>query len=277
VPGNDLLTGSVRQAEPSVSSSFTYKPTGRVTTYVTYDRVTAVNGNTSGAAAWSTNVAGVANVLDPFNFDSVSELREAGIKAELIPDKLIATAAEYRQTRDLTLTLPAGATNSANPIEAVGLYEGTELSLRYEPTRNFSLGANYSYLEATDLNSTYSAPAPIVADDSTNILGATTSIKGVNYPMVNEPHDTGTFYASYQFTSGFGVKADFTARDSYNVATNGSVTVPGEYNVDLGFFYAQPRYRITLYVNNVTNQLDHAGGSAPLPGINFGLRYAYHF
>jgi hypothetical protein len=277
VAGNDLLTGSVRQSEPSVSSSFSYKPVARVSTYITYNRVTAVNGNTSGAAAWSTNPAGVANLLDPFNFDSVSELREAGVKVEFVPDQLFATLAEYKQTRDLTLTLPAGAANTANPIEAVGQYVGTEFSLRYQPTKNFSVGANYAYLEATNLNSTYSAPAPIVADNSTNLLGATTSIKGINYPMVNEPHDTATLYASYQFSSGFGVRTDFTARDSYNVATDGSVTVPGEYNLDLGVFYAQPRYRISFAVNNVTNQLNHAGGSAPLPGTNVSGKITYHF
>jgi hypothetical protein len=277
VAGNNLLTGSVRQAEPSVSSSLTYKPVARVSAYLTYDRVTAVNGNTSGAAAWSTNPAGVANLLDPYNFDSVSELREAGIKAEFIPDQLIGTLSEYRQTRALTLTLPAGASGSANPIQAVGLYEGTELSLRYQPAPQFSLGANYTYLEATNLDSTYSAPAPIVADNSTNLLGATTSVKGVNYRAVNLPHSTGSLYASYQFASGFGLKADYSVHSQYYVATDGSVTVPGEYQLNLGAFYEQPKYRIALDVQNVTNQLDHAGGGTPLPGINFGLKLTYRF
>ncbi len=277
VAGNNLIGGSVRVAEPSASSSLSYKPVSWLTTYVTYNRVTAVNGNTSGAAAWSTTVAGVANQLDPYNFKSVSELREAGAKAEIIPDQLFATFAAFRQTRALTLTLPAGAANAANPIQAVGLYEGEELGLRYQPTRNFSVGANYSYLEATNLDSTYSAPAPIVADNSTNILGATTSVKGVNYRMVNLPHNTGSLYASYQFDSGFGVKADYSIHSAYNVATDGSVTVPTEFNLNLGFFYSQPRYRVTLELGNVTNERGHAGGGTPLPTFNVGLRYTYHF
>ena len=276
VPGNNLLGGSVRVAEPSASSSFSYKPIPAVTTYITYDRTTAVNGNTSGAAAWSTTVAGVANQLDPYNFKSVSELREVGAKAELIPNQLIATISEYRQTRAGTLTLPAGAANTANPIQSVGLYEGTEVSLRYQPTAAFSVGANFSYLEATNLDSTYSAPAPFVADDATNILGATTSVKGVNYRMVNLPHSTGTLYASYQFASGFGVKADYSVHSQYYVATDGSVTVPGEYQLNVGIFYSRPRYRIQLDIDNVTNQLDHAGGGTPLPTINGGLRVTYH-
>ena len=190
---------------------------------------------------------------------------------------MIATLSAYRQTRALTLTLPAGAANTANPIQAVGLYEGTEASLRFQPTKAFSLGVNYTYLEATNLDSTYSAPAPIVADNSTNILGATTSVKGVNYRAVNLPHNTGTFYATYQFSSGFGLHTDYSVHGSYNVATDGSVTVPGDYNLDLGFFYAQPRYKIALDLGNVTNQRDHAGGGTPLPTFNVGGRITYHF
>ncbi len=275
VPGNNLIGGSVREAEPSVSSSFSYKPIPAVTTYVTYDRVVAVNGNTSGAAAWSTTVAGVVNQLDPYNFKSPSELREVGAKVEVIPNQLMLTLAEYRQTRDLTLTLPAGAANSANPIQAVGLYEGSEIGLRYQPTRAFSIGANFTYLEATNLDSTYSAPAPIVADGTTNILGATTAIKGVNYRMVNLPHTTGTLYASYQFASGFGVKADYSIHSQYYVATDGSVTVPGEYLLNVGVFYNRPRYRVQVDVDNVTNQLEHAGGGTPIPTVNAGLRIIY--
>ncbi len=277
VPGNSTIGGSIRVPEPSVSSSLSYKPVPWLTAYVTYDRVTAVNGNTSGVAAWSTTISGLANQLDPFNFKSVSELREAGVKAELIPDKLVLTADGFRQTRALTLALPAGATNSANPIQAVGLYEGEELSLRYQITRNFSVGANYSYLEATNLDSTYSAPAPIVADNDTNILGATTSIKGVNYRVVNLPHNTGSLFASFQFRSGFGLRADYAIHDQYNVATDGSVTVPGDYNLDVGLFYATKRYRVAVNVQNVTNQRDHAGGPTPLPPINAGLRISYRF
>ena len=277
VPGNNLIGGSVRVPEPSESASLSYKPVSWITTYVTYNRVTAVNGNTSGAAAWSTTIAGVPNQLDPYNFKSVSELREAGAKAEIIPGKLVATVAEFRQTRALTLALPAGAANAANPIQATGLYEGTELGLRYQASTHFSLGANFSYLEATNLDSTYSAPAPIVADNSTNILGATNSVKGVNYRAVNLPHDTGSIYAQYQFANGLGLKADYSVHNSYNVATDGSVTVPGDYNLDLGVYYDQARYRLAIDVQNATNQHDHAGGPTPLPPISAGLRATYRF
>jgi hypothetical protein len=277
IPGNSALSGSVRVPEPSYSGSLSYKPVPWLTTYFTYDYVTATDGNTSGAVGFSTTIAGVANQLDPYNFKSVSELSEAGAKAEVIPDKLFVTVDEYRQTREGTLALPAGAAGAANPIQALGLYQGTELSVRYQPLKRFSLGVNYTYLAATNLNSGFSAPAPIVADNSTNILGATTALKGVNSRIVNLPHNTGTAYAVYQFRSGFGVKADYSIHDSYWVATDGSVTVPGDYNLDVGIFYDQARYRVALDVENVTNQHDHAGGATPLPGTNAGLRVTYRF
>lgn len=277
VAGNNAIGGSVRVWEPSWSTSVSYKPVSWLTGYITYDYVTAVNGNTSGVAAWSTSLQGVPNQLLPYNFKSPSDLREVGAKAEAIPGKLFVTAAVYRQTRDLTLTLPAGAANSANPIQAVGLYEGAELGLRYQPTANFSVGANYSNLEATNLNSTYSAPAPLVADNATNILGATTSVQGVNYRVVNLPHNSASLYAIYQFASGFGVRTDVWARGAYWVTTNGAVTVPGEYDVDVGLFYGRPRYRIALNVGNVTDQRDHDGGGFPLPTTNVDGRFTYHF
>jgi len=277
VPGNSALSGSVRVSEPSYSASLSYKPVSWLTTYFTYDYVTATNGNTSGAVGFSTTVSGVANVLDPFNFKSVSELSEAGAKAELIPDKLFATVDEYRQTREGTLALPAGAAANANPIQALGLYQGSEFSLRYQPTKRLSIGANYSYLAATNLNSTFSAPAPIVADGSTNILGATTAVKGVNTRIVNLPHNTGSLYFVYQFSSGFGVKTEYAVHDAYWVATDGSVVVPGDYNINFGLFYEQPRYRIAIDLQNATNQHDHAGGATPLPGANVGLRATYRF
>lgn len=277
VPGNSLLSGSVRVPEPSYSSSLSYKPVDWLTAYFTYDYVTATNGNTSGAVGWSTTIAGVANQLDPYNFKSVSELGEGGLKAELIPDKLMATVAIYRQTRASTLALPNGAAANANPIQDIGLYQGTEFALRYQPTKRFSVGLNYSYLAATNLNATFSAPAPIVADDDTNILGATTAVKGVNSRMINLPHNTGTAYASYQFASGFGIKADASVHDSYWVTTNGAVVVPGNYNVDVGVFYNRTRYRIALDLQNATNQYDHAGGATPLPGANAELRVTYRF
>jgi hypothetical protein len=146
IPGNSALSGSVRVPEPSYSASLSYKPVPWLTTYFTYDYVTATDGNTSGAVGFSTTIAGVANQLDPFNFKSVSELSEAGAKAEVIPDKLFVTVDEYRQTREGTLALPAGAAANANPIQALGLYQGTEISLRYQPIKRFSLGVNYSYL-----------------------------------------------------------------------------------------------------------------------------------
>jgi hypothetical protein len=277
IPGNSAIGGSARVPEPSYSSSLSFKPASWLTTYFTYDYVTATDGNTSGAVGFSTTIAGAVNQLDPYNFKSVSELSEAGAKAEVIPDTLFVTVDEYRQTREGTLALPAGAAANANPIEALGLYQGSEFSVRYQPIKRFSLGVNYSYLAATNLNSTFSAPAPIVADNSTNILGATTAVKGVNTRIVNLPHNTGTVYAVYEFSSGFGVKADYSVHDSYWVATDGSVTVPGDYNVDLGVYYNQPRYRIALDLQNATNQHDHAGGSTPLPGANAGLRVAYRF
>ena len=136
---------------------------------------------------------------------------------------------------------------------------------------------NLNYLEATNLDSTYSVAAPIVADNSTNILGATTSVKGVNFRITNLPHETGTLYASYQFASGFGLKTDYSVHSNYWVSNDGSVTVPGDYVLNAGLFYNQKRYRVALDFGNLTNQLDHAGAGTPVPTFNTSLRVTYRF
>jgi hypothetical protein len=281
VPGNAAISGSIREPQPSFSTSLSYKPIPRVATYVTYSRVTASNGNTSGGVGWSTPVTGPAagqpNQLDPNNFKSVSELREIGAKAELVPDKLTGTVAVYRQTRWLTLALPAGASVGADPIQAVGLYEGIEVGLRYQPTRSFSVGLNYNYLSAINQDSTFSAPAPLVADNSTNIQGATTAVRGVDYRAVNLPHNTFTAYGSYELGNGFGGYANLAFHDPYNVTTNGAVTVPSEYVLNAGVFFNRAHHRVSLDFGNVTNRRGHAGGATPTPPLNIGARYTYRF
>ena len=276
VTGNDTLGGSIRLWSPTYSTSLSFKPVPRLTTYVTFDRVRATNGNTSGAVAWSNvgfGTSAVPNQLDKNNYRSLSTLYEAGLKAELVPNQLFGTAAVYRQTRDLTLSLPSGF---SEPVQAKGLYEGVEVSLRYQPNRAFAAGVNFSYLNALNLNSTYSVAAPIVADNSTNILGATTATLR-DYRIVNLPRSTATAYASYTFRSGFGVNGAFSANDAYNVSNDGSVTVPGTYSIDLGVFYDQPTYRVSVDVQNVTDSNRHAGGSTPLEPVNGRVRLTYKF
>ena len=77
--------------------------------------------------------------------------------------------------------------------------------------------------------------------------------------------------------SGWGAKADLWLRDAYVANANGSVTVPSEYNLNLGFFYNQPRWSLELDLQNLTNQRNLAGGSAVLEPFYAQTRVTYRF
>jgi TonB dependent receptor len=276
VPGNDTIGNSVREWVPTWGTSLSYKPAPTLTTYATYQRIQAANGNTGGVVGWKTDGFGataVPNRLLASDFHSLSVLHEIGAKAELIPGQLVASVAAYKQTRDLTLSLPAGFTE---PVQAKGLYKGIEVGLRYQPTPRFSLGLNYTNLSAITLNSAYSNGAPIVADNATNIISSTTSVIR-DYRITNLPRNNATLYTSYAFVSGWGVRADLSARDSYNVSNSGSISAPGDHRLNVGVFYNTQRYRVSLDVQNVTDRDSRAGGSTPLEPINAQSRITYRF
>jgi hypothetical protein len=268
---NAAIGESRRDVLPGYSASLSYKPFALLTLYTTYSYVEAQNGMTTGSPTWAT-VNGVANRLDPNAFRSLSELREAGAKSELLPGRLFAGVSVYSQTRDLSLQTVPGS----DPVQAKGQYRGGEANLRWQPARGTSIGVNYSYLQARSLNQGVSTALQPVADGVTNILG-TTALGFGNWRVTNLPRNNLTLYISHRFASGFGVKADAWARDSYIVTADGSVSVPGGYTLNVGVFYDRPSWRVSLDLQNATNQRNFAGGSTQLEPAYLQARYTYRF
>lgn len=265
------ISDSIATWLPSWSASLSYKPVPRLTAYATYAEVEAQNGMTTGSPTWAT-VNGVPNQYNPDNFHSGSDLRELGAKFELVPGKLLGGLAVYRQTRDLTFTAVAGQ----DPILAKGRYQGVEFNLRFQPVQAFSAGFNYTYLDAVTLNQNISVANGVVADNATNIIGSTS--KGIgNWRVTNLPRNNVTVYANYRFASGFGLKADLWARDEYLAANEGTVTVPAEFQLNLGVSYARPTWSAEVNIQNVTNERNFAGGSTLLEPTSLQGRFVYRF
>jgi hypothetical protein len=276
VPGNDTISDSLSEENVSFSASLSYRLTDRLNGYYTYARVEAVNGNTSGAVAWPRTALDRdrgENRFSTRDFNSVSTLHEVGLKFDAIPDRLFLTAALYEQTRLLTLALPAGFTE---PLDAIGVYRGVELGLRYQPARGFFVGVNYTYLDAITQDSTYSNAAPLVADNFTNVQSSTTAVQA-DYRVTSLPRNTVSAFANYEFSNGFGIRGDLSARDSANVDNGGRITVPGYLTANLGLYFNRPRYRVSVDVQNVTDEDRRAGGNTPLEPINVQGRITYRF
>lgn len=276
VPGNDTIGDSIREENFSHSLSLSYRVSDRITAYYTYAGIEAVNGNTSGAVAWPRTTLDQdrgPNRFSTRDFHSVSKLKEAGLKFEAVPDKLFLTAAAYEQTRLLTLALPAGFTE---PLDALGVFRGVELGVRYQPSRHIFIGASYTYLDAIIKNSTFASAAPLVADNFTNIQSNTTAAQR-DYRVTALPRNTASAFANYQFNNGFGIRGDLSLRDSANVDNAGRITVPGYLTANAGLYYNQARYRVSIDVQNVTNADRRAGGNTPLEPINVQGRIVYRF
>lgn len=266
-PTNGAIHDSIDNWLPGYSFSLSYKPVPRLTTYATYAYVVATNGMTTGSPTWA-----AGNQYDPANFDSLSELSEFGAKAELIPGRLVGGLAVYRQTRDLTLTTVPGQ----DPVLSKGQFQGVEFNLRYQPTREFTVGLNYNYLDANSLDQTVSGPNPIVVDNTTNIIGSTSLGYG-DWRVTNLPRNNVTLFASYQFASGFGVRADAWLRDSYIANNNASVVIPSEYNLNVGVFYNRAAWSVQVDFQNVTDERNFAGASTVLEPFGVQGRITYKF
>jgi len=249
-PGGDHTV----QLEPSVSASLTYKPVDWTTLYLSYDYLQALNGGTTGLFTSSTAANG--NQLGDAQFHSGSYLYEAGAKFTLIPNKLYSTIAGYYQARNQ-------APNAALGVTAAQLdVSGVDFSVNYQPDKHWSVGANYSFVQAQYIGY---APANsgdeygVTADGQTLFAIPTNGAAGQqlprgSYDATGIPHNNFNAFASYQFDNGLGFKANLWAEDQQTISYYTNYKIPSQYEVDLSAFYAQPRYRGEIDFLNVTDQ-----------------------
>ena len=136
-----------------------------------------------------------------------------------------------------------------------------EFSITYLPTRHLKVGANYAYLWATNVNQTasgvytdYNGFVPdgsTIVNNGTSSVGAGASVRG-NYRVLGIPLNSANGWASYEFDNGFGLKASAWITSPWQVTR--LVTVPTQYNLDLGAFYTVQKWRFDLTVQNVTDR-----------------------
>jgi hypothetical protein len=248
------VSGSYRL--PNVSSSLTYKPVSWATTYLTYQWSEAYNGAGPGAFALTGASATSPGRLIASNFHSESELYEAGVKLEIIPDKLFSAISVYRQTRARF----DSALQTSFPIQA----EGATLSLRYQPARKLSTGLNVSWLRANNVNLDFQTANNQFSGngiwvDNATLFGtrALTNTRDGNpradYDLLDTPTWNLSTYFEYRWDSGIG----FTARawwiSEAPLDVERRLVIPAEYNVDLGVFYEHRQWRYDLFVRNATS------------------------
>jgi len=276
VEGNDQISDEIDATNVNFSSSLSYRFGEAFTAYYIYARIEAVNGNTSGAVAWPRTALDRDrgdNKFSARDFNSRSDLNEVGVKFEPIRDQLFLTASGYSQTRILTLNLPVGF---EEPVDAQGLYRGVEVGVRYQPAPFAFIGANYAYNDAEVQNSTYSSPAPIVADNFTNIQSSTTAVRA-SYRVTGLPRHISSAFANYQLENGLGFRGDASVRGEQKVDNAGTITIPAYFSGNVGVYYSAPTFRVSLDFQNVTNKHRRAGGNTPLEPLSAQARIVYRY
>jgi hypothetical protein len=276
------LDDSTWAIEPNVTTSLSYKPVPWTTVYATYNYTQALNeGNGAGGVAY-----GTGGQIGEASLHSASVLYETGAKFEIIPNKLFASIAGYDQLR----TLGPVATTGGYVFPQVEAH-GFESAVNYQPSKNLSLGLNYSWLEANYLNynpnSSFGSPYGVVANGETVFSATSSSLTESLYPRGNyrvmEPKNRVDIFGTYQFDFGLGFRGDLWVTDAYPIVNN-IATIPAEYNVDLGIFYAQPRWRAQIDFLNVTDQRnfalinsDTAENIQPLEPFGVQGKFSYNF
>ena len=216
---------NVSEINYDINTSLSWSPTKWVTLYGAFDHdIAAGDCGCCLTQGFMSEAPGNPKEqrLNRDTFKLKSELFEAGAKFEIIPSKLFASTAVFRQTRHTPTPITAYNILSRDVKQT---FSGVELALSYQPTANFATGINYSYIDVKNDN----------GSRSTGIA-----------------RNSGNLWATYTFPNGIGLKASAWATSDWLVSAN--VRVPVQYNLDLGAFYTYKNWRVDLDITNVTNE-----------------------
>jgi outer membrane receptor protein involved in Fe transport len=260
--------------------SLVYRPSSHVSAYLTYNRAQYVLPNANDGAVGTLG-------LDPTTqLRQDTKLEEAGVKFDLLDQRLFISSAIFEQER----SLPTGPGDLGHSLAHI---RGAEVELNFQPDPHFFATASYSYLHTTlDTASTF---WNFPAYSGLNYDGAGTAAvfaSGQTLLDPGVPEHLFNVLANYKLDSGFGVQANvqltgpiFTtqsgridvaatnalaAEDGFPqlVGAGGAVPlsivgadgsykapqIPWQYTLNAALFYGFEQYLVKFSVYNLTNQ-----------------------
>lgn len=260
--------------------SAVWRPWSWVSAYLTYDFAQSVDPD---GGVGGVNTYGLVPDKDLLRVPS--SLYEAGLKFNLMDNRLFAGTAIFDQKREVA-TGPGGTATARADIR------GFEIEMNYQPTRNLWATASYSYIR-TLLDSPadfYNYPA--VAGDqyptSAGYAGNFNYIDGAGLFAVFAPgqkfNDPGVpkqifnFLGNYKFDNGLGLRFGVQVTSPIQTTTSGfldptlsalvpafvvnnnyyykSPEIPWQYTMNAAVFYQYQRYLFTVSVFNLTDQIN---------------------
>jgi outer membrane receptor for monomeric catechols len=252
-------SGSV--IDPSYFASVVFKITETQSIYATFDQVNAILG--------VTNFGGVADGVDGIavvkqNLKVLSRLYEAGYKGSFLHNVLYFGAALYQQIK---------TENQLKGPPFLVKTNGLELDAVYQPTKQFSVNANFTYQNATAFGTSFFEDTGSYLDDyaTTYPVDGTygTGIGGPNYGAYQGygyyppggrmrapgvPAVIANAFLAYKLPYGFGIGIgpNFIGHQFAN--DEDTLHFPSECQVDGYITYApSKRWDVRLNVTNILN------------------------
>ena len=209
-----------------------------------------------------------------------SFLYEAGLKLNLLNNKLFAGTAVFDQKRAIPVGVGGTQISEAN-------IRGVEIELNYQPTRQLFATASYSYIETTlsQPSGFYNYPAEIgnqyPGQPYNFIDGAGTGAVFATGQKFNDPgvpNHVFNLLANYKFDNGVGIRSgvqvtgpiETSQSGQLNLAASSNVPefviqnkgyfkspgIPWQYTWNAAIFYSWDKYTVTASVYNITNQIN---------------------
>lgn len=240
----------------SQAYSLTYRPTDRLAVYATHNRMQGANGNVTGGGVILNLPDGQINRND---FRNLSELKEAGVKAALLDNRVFAAATYFQQDR--TKINFGGRRNDIT-------LRGVELEATYQPSRRFSATASATFQDGHYVNSRpYQAGGRDIY--AAYMLGRGPGGRGTSsgaydpfgnqvplgdYPLLGLSKTMLNGSARYQWANGFGLGADAQWQSRQRGNLDDQWHIPAQVLYNANAFYETKRWSANLDALNVTNE-----------------------
>ena len=209
------------------------------------------------------------------DFHIKNHLYEVGSKFAFADNTLFVTAAGFRQQRSQT-----DAFGNTSKIRAAG----GELEGNYQPNKNLSATASYSYLDAwlpsaggglAFTGDVYDAFAPPYGNGTGSPNFRSLPIK--DYPLPGVPRHMFSAFSKYRTDLGFGASLGLVVTGPINTSYIGNVQIPSQYNLDGTLFYESQRWSIRLNLYNITNAKNWSAESGAVGNDLITANLPFHY
>jgi iron complex outermembrane receptor protein len=272
---NKVVTSAARRDEGSdkkyslTSASISVEVLKGVRPYFTIGKPRSfIPGSSGGLSA--TTVTSV-EILQP------SQLKEAGIKADLLGGKLFMGASAYDQQRSSFNTTLNEYQNTKS--------KGADYEVRWVPSRRFNISGAISWIEK--ITTPPSAAGTVV---STAVAGYNPVTQGVGRYSITipaalngksfEPPQVVSLFANMNVGKGFDLSAGVNRQGSFDMDASRTIHLPSATLFTASVGYTTRRWDVRVSGKNLGDALYYAANSGNLiPGVgrSIDVKFTYKF